>query len=89
MTKATNDTTEYTATFTLTQIGKEGPVTPSLEFIPLIEDPSESPAIFECMAHVYLNWLKMMQIIDENGEVIDQEYLDQTDIRASAPSTKH
>lgn len=71
-----NDEVIYRATFTLEQTGLDGPVTPKLEFHPLVEDPREAPAIYGYMSHELLKFLRMVNIIDENNEVIEKEYLD-------------
>jgi hypothetical protein len=85
--------TIYTATFTLVQEGLTGPVTPKLEFNPKVDPTVEDhPAIYEYMSHLALTFIRQAQIIDENGEITDDESFQQLELDLSINpdvETKH
>lgn len=64
----------YTAVFTLRQEGMNGEITPILEFLPLV-DPTlqEAPAIYEYMSNVVLQFLRTINAIDEDLQIIDED----------------
>lgn len=76
--------TQYTATFTLTQDGLDGEVTPSLEFNPLVNPVEEdAPAIYEYMSNVVLNFLRMVNMIDDTNQIVDDEAFEQLSLDLS------
>ena len=63
----------YTATFTLTQEGLGGMVVPKLEFNPMLDPTSEeAPAIYEYMSGIALRFLRTVNAIDDNLNVVDE-----------------
>lgn len=78
--KKMNDEVIYRATFTLEQHGLEGEVRPNLEFFPKIDDPTQAPPIYGYMSNELLKFLRMVHIIDDNNEIIDQSYLDSVEL---------
>lgn len=75
-----NDDVIYRATFTLEQEGLDGQVTPKLEFVPKVDNPKDAPAIYGYMSNELLKFLRMVNIIDENNEVINKEYFDDVEM---------
>lgn len=84
-----NDT--YTATFTLVQDGLDGEVTPTLEFSPLVDPATEeAPAIYEFMSDIALRFLRQVNVLDDENNIIDPEGFDRLELDLSEPSgTKH
>lgn len=86
----TTDTTKYVATFTLTQDGLAGEVTPSLEFLPLVSPgDEETPAIYEYMSTMALKFLQQVRVIDEHFNPINENSLDGMELNVLRPLTKH
>ena len=84
------ENTNYVATFSLTQAGLDGEVTPSLEFSPLVNPvDEEAPAIYEYMANLALNFLRQVNIIDEHNELVEPGGLDDVVLNVKVPETKH
>lgn len=79
----------YTATFTLTQ-DDEGMVTPSLVFDPLI-DPAkdDAPPIYAFMADCALSFFRAAELIDDNGNWVNEEAPDATVLELSRSATTH
>jgi len=74
MTDKNTDNTEYTATFTLRQTGKEGDVFSTLVFEPRISaaDPS-FPLVYEMMSELNCEYLYWAGLIDAKGNLTDEE----------------
>jgi hypothetical protein len=87
MTNEINTTPEpalYTATFTLTQLGLDGLVTPSLKFSPHVDPTQEEhPAIYEFMSQMVLNFIRQMNVIDSGNDVTDDEAFAQMELDLS------
>ena len=82
--------THYTATFKLTQDGLDGEVIPSLEFNPLVNPVEEdAPAIYEYMSNVVLNFLRVVNMIDDTNQIVDDEAFEQLslDLSVDTPDT--
>jgi hypothetical protein len=83
----------YTATFSLTQIGLDGLVTPSLKFSPHVDPTVEDhPAIYEFMSNIVMNFIRQMNVIDVDNEIIVDEAFDQLELDLSddpLPGTVH
>ena len=76
--------TQYTATFTLTQDGLDGEVNPRLQFDPLVNPVEEdAPAIYEYMSNVVLNFLRVVNMVDDNNKIIDDEAFEQLSLDLS------
>lgn len=78
----------YTAVFTLKQHGLDGEVIPTLEFHPLI-DPTqtEAPAIYEYMSGAVLNFLRVVNAIDDDLQIVDEEEWDRVQLALTADDT--
>lgn len=77
--------TKYTATLTLTQDGLEGDVYSNLKFDPLIDQNNQDdegnlviPASYELMSVAAEAFLHSAGILDENGNILDEEELHNT-----------
>lgn len=83
--KIANDEQVYTAVFTLRQQGLDGEVIPTLEFHPLI-DPTqtEAPAIYEYMSNTVLTFLRLVNAIDSDLQIVDQEEWDRVRLTLTA-----
>ena len=63
----------YTATFKLEQ-DEHGMVTPSVAFDPKVNPTDESaPAIYDYMAQVAMDFLRQVDLVDENGDWASDE----------------
>jgi hypothetical protein len=76
----TDSKVNYTATFTLTQEGLDGELRSSLTFSPLLTDQEvvfgEAPDAYNIMSHLVEQFLFIAGVIDEEGDVVDQEGYD-------------
>lgn len=80
-----SDTNVYTATFTLTQEGLDGMVTPTLDFSPHVDPIDEAaPAIYEYMSTIALDFLKQVNILDEDNEILDESGFDRLELNLSS-----
>jgi hypothetical protein len=79
----------YTAVFTLRQTDLDGEVIPTLEFLPLV-DPTqqEAPAIYEYMSNVVLQFLRTVNAIDEDLQIVDQDEWDRVQLTLTADNSK-
>lgn len=83
--------TKYTATLTLTQDGLDGDIISKLKFDPLIglDDIDADgnlivPEVFELMSIAAQSYLQAAGILNEHGELIDEEKLREvTEVEAS------
>lgn len=84
------DNTTYTATFTLTQYGLDGEVSPNLEFSPLVNPvDEEAPAIYEYMSNVVLRFLQQVNVIDERFNLKEGQSLEGVGLSVKTDATKH
>lgn len=82
----------FTATFTLTQETPTAPIYSKLELSPRIgNDTDEIPQVFELMCQYATEYLYAVGMVDEDGNLIDEEdFHERTQINATPepPSRK-
>lgn len=86
----TTDSTEgekYTASFVLSQDEHDSPVYSKLELEPRLKitDPTY-PTVYEIGCYIAQMWLIMVGVIDEEGNVIEDEALDTVSLKVSSAS---
>ena len=80
------DKTNFKATFTLSQEGFDGDVVSHLTFEPLVDraNVDAAPICYEMMAVLAQHYLQMINVIDEDGELIDPDaFENQINLRVS------
>jgi hypothetical protein len=84
-------TEKFTATFTLSQEGPDGPVMSELSFNPLVDRANidNAPTAYEMMAYLAQTYLFMTNVIDEEGNLLDPDAFDtQTTVNVSTLGDK-
>lgn len=91
MTEKTTDNTEYTATFTLRQTGKDGKLFSSVVMEPRVKfNDDDFPVSFEIMSELMTYYLYMIGMIDKQGNIIDEEkFHDQVEVNVSPLASRY
>lgn len=81
---------QYVASFTLVQDGLDGEVTPKLDFLPLVDPIQEdAPAIYEYMSTVALNFLRTVNVLDDQLNLIKPDALANVGLNVQTSGRKH
>lgn len=78
----------YTATFTLIQEGKDGMITPKLKFSPMLNPADEeAPAIYEYMSNFALRFLRQINAIDDRMQPVDEAQWEKVQLEVMTEGT--
>lgn len=81
---------EYTSTLTLSQDEPDGPVYSRLVMEPKIKASEHKfPSSYEANSYLATAWLQMAGVIDEEGNLISEDSLDNLDLQAKEPARVH
>lgn len=82
------DSTEYSATFTLTQHGMDGDFISSLKMEP--QPDADNPALVHVLMHAIVSdFLKNLEVMDDDGNLMVEETGVPGLVRATEGTTKH
>jgi hypothetical protein len=89
-TEASINDIKFTTTLVLSQDEIDGPVYSKLNMEPKLKVGDEGfPMIYEANSYLATAWLQMAGVIDEEGNVVDDDALDNVDLTVRAPSRVH